>query len=223
VAGLLSGDLIKYGGVVRDRSGQIVKHLDEVQLPARDEKAAARVAAMLKNPRVLIATLVVGAAAVGGISYAAARRRKLAVVPECVERYNTSLGAYLEAVQEGRLDAGIIDHLISDLDAVVAYSDENGNNISLDFSTKQAAILVKIVVDSTKQLAKDNSIELSELHEEAPASEGGAVVEGRRRGSRQPPARRSRRQCASELSTGTIGARRAWTVSMISVLSMPCR
>jgi hypothetical protein len=114
VGGLLSGDLIKYGGVVRDRSGHIVKHLDEVQLPAGDEKAAARVAAMLKNPRVLI---VAGAAVVAGTSYAAARRRKLAVVPECVERYNTSLGAYLEAVQEGRLDAGIIDHLISDLDA----------------------------------------------------------------------------------------------------------
>ena len=145
------------------------------------EKALARVAAMLKNPRVLIPTLVAGAAVVAGISYAAAQRRKLAVVPECVERYNTSLGAYLEAVQEGRLDAGIIDHLISDLDAVVAYSDENGNNISLDFFAKQAAILVKIVVDSTKQLAKDNSIELSELHEEAPASEVGAVIDLRRR------------------------------------------
>jgi hypothetical protein len=145
------------------------------------EKALARVAAMLKNPRVLIPTLVAGAAVVAGTSYAAAQRRKLAVVPECVERYNTSLGAYLEAVQEGRLDAGIIDHLISDLDAVVAYSDENGNNISLDFFAKQAAILVKIVVDSTKQLAKDNSIDLSELHEEAPVSEGGAVVDLRRR------------------------------------------
>ena len=176
--GLLRGDLIQYGGVIRNRQGHIVKHLDEV-LPAGDEKAAARVAAMLKNPRVFVPTLAAGAAVVAGTSYAA-RRRKLAVVPECVERYNTSLGAYLEAVQEGRLDAGIIDHLISDLDAVVAYSDENGNNISLDFSTEQAAILVKIVIDSTKQLAKANSIDLSELHEEAPASEGGAVVDLRR-------------------------------------------
>jgi hypothetical protein len=139
--GLYSGNLLKYGGVVRDRSGHIVKHLDEVQLPAGHKKAAARVAARLKNPLVL--TVVAGAAVVAGTSYAAALGRKLAVVPECVERYNTSLNAYLEAVQEGRLDASIIDHLISDLDAVVAYSDENGNNISLDFSTKQAAILVK--------------------------------------------------------------------------------
>jgi hypothetical protein len=57
----------------------------------------------------------------------------------------------------------------------------------------------------------------------APRFVAGELDEGRRRGSRQLPRRRSRRQCASELSTGTIGARRAWTVSMISVLSMPCR
>src|SRR5829696_3773364 len=51
----------------------------------------------------------------------------------------------------------------------------------------------------------------------------GDLDEDRRRGSRQLPRRRSRRHGASELSTGTIGARRAWTVSMISVLWMPCR
>jgi hypothetical protein len=175
-AGLRRGDLVQYGGVVRDLSGQIVKHLDEVTLPVGDGKATAGFAAILKNPRVLIATVLAGAAAVGGLSFAAARRRKLASVPECVERYNSSLAAYLEAVQEGRLEVGIIRHLISDLDAVVAYSNENGSNISLDFSTEQAAILVKIVVDSTRQLAEANSIDLRKLHEEAPASEGGAVV-----------------------------------------------
>ena len=51
----------------------------------------------------------------------------------------------------------------------------------------------------------------------------GDLDEDRRRGSRQLPRHRSRRHSASELCTGTIGARRAWTVSMISVLSMPWR
>jgi hypothetical protein len=179
-AGILSRDLVRYGGVVRNLSGQIVKHLDEVELRAGDEKTAAGVAALLKKPRVLIPTLAVAAAAVGGISFASARRRKLAVVPESVERYNASLRAYLEAVQEGRLDAGIIDLLISDLDAVVAYSERNGSDICLDFSTEQAAILVKLVVDSTKQLAEANSVDLRELHEKPPASDGGAVVDLRR-------------------------------------------
>ena len=179
-AGILSRDLVRYGGVVRNLSGQIVKHLDEVELRAGDEKAAVGVAALLKKPQVLIPTLAVAAAAVGGISFASARRRKLAVVPESVERYNASLRAYLEAVQEGRLDAGIIDLLISDLNAVVAYSERNGSDICLDFSTEQAAILVTLVVDSTKQLAEANSVDLRELHEKAPASDGGAVVDLRR-------------------------------------------
>jgi hypothetical protein len=46
----------------------------------------------------------------------------------------------------------------------------------------------------------------------------GELDDGRRRGSRQLPRRRSRRQCASELSTGTIGARRAWTVDDLGVV-----
>jgi len=179
-ARLLSGDFIQYGGIVRNRLGQIVKHLKEILHPIRNDKAMARVAETLKNPRVLIPTVLVGAAAVGGTAFAAARRRKQASVPECVERYNASLGAYLEAVHEGRLNAGIIDRLISDLDVVVDYSDENGNNITLDFSTKRAAMLVKIVVDSTRQLAEENSINLSEPQEESPASDGGAVVDLRR-------------------------------------------
>ncbi|WP_067800326.1 hypothetical protein [Actinomadura formosensis] len=180
-AGLLSGDLIQYGGIVRNQLGQIVKHLKEVQLPVSNEAAAARVAAVLKNPRVFIPTLVVGAAVIaGGAAFATARKRKKAAVPECVERYNASLGTYLEAVHEGRLEADIIDQLISALDAVVAYSDENGDSISLDFSTEQAAMLVQIVVDSTRQLAVENSIDLSELEEEAPASESGTVVDLRR-------------------------------------------
>ena len=46
--------------------------------------------------------------------------------------------------------------------------------------------------------------------------------EDRQRGPTSPPPV-SRIQTPSELWTGTIGARRAWTVSMISVLSMPWR
>src|SRR5215207_172870 len=54
------------------------------------------------------------------------------------------------------------------------------------------------------------------------SSSAGDLGEDRRRQSRLPR-RRSRHHGAIELSTETIGARRAWTVSMISVLSMPWR
>ncbi|MEU0832892.1 hypothetical protein [Streptomyces sp. NPDC005969] len=181
-AGLLSGDLIRYGGIVRNQMGQIVKHLKEVRLPVSNEKAVARVAGMLKNPRVLIPTVVVGAVVAGAAVIVAAKKRKQTgkpEVPECVQSYNASLAAYVEAVHEGHLELDIIDRLIADLDAVKAYSDENGS-ITLDFSTKHAEMLVNIVVDYTRQLAEANSVELNELQGVAPASENNAVVDLRR-------------------------------------------
>ncbi|MGW7023990.1 hypothetical protein ACWGGS_32245 [Streptomyces decoyicus] len=181
-AGLLGGNLIQYGGVVRNQMGQIVKHLKEIPLPVRNEKAVARVAGMLKNPRFLIPITVVGAVAAGAAAIVAAKKRKhtgKCEVPECIQSYNASLAAYVEAVHEGRLEVDIIDRLIADLDAVREYSGEDGS-ITLDFSTKHAEMLVNIVVDYTRQLTEANSVDLNELQGVAPASENDVVVDLRR-------------------------------------------
>lgn len=173
--GLARGDLVQWGGIIRDKGGHIVKHLKEVQLPKGSESAAVRFASGLKNPRVLIPALVVGAATVGGAVFVASRKHKQAAEPECVHAYNVALRTYLEAVQGGRLDEDIIERLLAALDEVVAY-DENGS-IALDFSTRQAQLLVNLVVDSTRQLAEENSIELPD---DSSAPEGGTVVDLRR-------------------------------------------
>ncbi|MGA5189271.1 hypothetical protein ACPCSL_22140 [Streptomyces griseoincarnatus] len=129
-AGLLGGDFIRHGGIVRDQMGQIVKHLKEIPLPVSNEKAVARVAGMLKNPRVLIPTAILGTVAAGAAVIIAAKKRKQTgkpEVPECVQSYNASLAAYVEAVHEGRLELGIIERLIAELDAVKAHSGEEGS------------------------------------------------------------------------------------------------
>lgn len=162
-AGLDVGDLIQYGGIVRNQAGQIVKHLKAIDLPVDSDEAAAVARKLLKGPRVVAGAAVVTVAAVAIGAVGAARRRKNAV-PECLANYNSSLTSYLEAVQEGRLDAGIIDQLIAALDAVEAYSDEGGS-IAIDFSTDQAALLVKLVIDSTKQLAEDNGVDVETVGE----------------------------------------------------------
>lgn len=177
-AGLLCGDLIRIGGVVRDRTGSIAKHLKEVSGPANGQETVRRVAVNLKRPWVIIMATALSAAAVVATALIAARKRKQTGKPECVENYNASLRAYLEAVREGSLDAGIISQLISDLDAVKAYSD-NGS-ITVDLSTVQSETLVNLVVDYTRTLAEANSIELNELQRHAPASENDAVVDLRR-------------------------------------------
>jgi hypothetical protein len=180
--GLTSGELIRYGGVVRARTGNIVTHLREVPGPANSEETVGRVEVSLKRPWVIItATALSAVAAVGITAIIAARKREQTgkpEMPECVENYNVSLRAYLEAVREGSLDEGIIGQLISDLDAVKAYSD-NGS-ITVDFSTEQSETLISLVVDYTMKLAEANSFELNELQGQAPDSENDAVVDLRR-------------------------------------------
>ncbi len=173
-AGLLSGDLTQYGGVVRNQLGQIVRHLKPVTLPQPDDNALARVAALVKSPRVLIATATATAATAAFVI--AKRKRKIAAVPECIESYNVALGAYVEAVHEGRLTASIIDQLIVALDDVTEYADEDGDSIKFDFSTKQAKLLVRLVIGSTSQLAQDNDLDLAQT----PAADDGSVMALRR-------------------------------------------
>lgn len=192
--GLLNGDLVQWGGIVRNLRGEIVKHLKEVKMPeAAGESAAVRAASSqlsswsktagnLKNPWVIIPAAVAVTAAAGAAVYVAVRKYREnsgPEVPEVVANYNASLKAYLEAVREGRLSEEIIGTLISDLDAVVAYA-ENAGSISLDFSSKHAETLVGIVVDSTKQLVEANDVDLDALTDPVPAPEGDNVVDLRR-------------------------------------------
>ncbi len=160
-AGLAVGDLVQYGGIVRNQAGQIVKHLKAIDLPVNCEKAASAALKTLKDPKVVAGAALVAVAAAGAGALGAARRRRKAI-PACVANYNASLAEYLEAVREGRLDADIIVSLIPALDAVESYSDERGS-ITLDFSTDHAAQVVRLVIDSTKQLAEDNSLDVGGL------------------------------------------------------------
>lgn len=180
-AGLASGHLFRTGGVVRDRTGNIIKHLKEDPSPSSNQGAVGRVPVNLKRPWAIITVTALSAAAVGAVALIASKRKQTGddpKMPEYIENYNASLHAYLEAVREGSLDVGIIIQLISDLDTVKAYSDNGG--ITIDFSTEESETLVNLVVDYTRKLAEVNSVELNELQRRAPASENDAVVDLRR-------------------------------------------
>lgn len=165
-AALRRGDLIQHGGILRNQQGRIVKHLKPAHVPRASGQVLARVARMSKDPRVIIATVALGAAAAVAGNAVVKRRREageaevlVTEVPVCVLNYNASLAAYVEAVHEGRLELGVIERLIAGLDEVKAHSDIDGS-ITLDFSTRQAELLVNLVVDYTKQLAEANSVGL---------------------------------------------------------------
>lgn len=178
-AALLSGDLTQHGGIVRNALGQIVQHLPEVTLPANSEKVLAQVAALSKSTWIGAAVVVGLALGASAIIVAWNRKRGVKKVPECVDRYNTSWGAYLDAVKAENMDKDILERLISDFDAVREYSDEGGS-ITLDLSTKQGEALLNLVLDYTRQLSEANAVQFNELQGQPSASRTDAVVDLRR-------------------------------------------
>jgi len=176
-AGLASGEYFRNGSVVRAAaSGQIVKLLDEIPKPVTQERAAQTISQLttkLKDPRIAVPTLLVGTVVVVGIAMWRKRdpgQDELEVadapaVPECVDRYNASLAAYVEAIRDRRLNLQLLDQVLADLDEVRSYADPNGGVI-LDFSTEHAKALLSIVADYTMQLAEANGVDLAEPIEE---------------------------------------------------------
>lgn len=116
-AGLASGDLVRVGGVVRDaKTGQIVKHLGEGRLPAKetakDVRAIAQRALNTTGGKVGVGIIVVKAVAVGGkaaVDWWNSRRR--------AKDLNMALNAYLDAAKAGQMTVERIDSLSAAIEA----------------------------------------------------------------------------------------------------------
>ncbi|WP_431801177.1 hypothetical protein [Microbacterium sp. bgisy203] len=166
LAGLLSGEYMRFGSVVRDGT-KIIMHLKEVAPPIKElgpeGGATLAIGAALKNPKVLIGLGTATVIAVGSVAiWAVAKSKKPAEpeVPASVVEYNEALAAYLGAIQEGTLTAAVLDRLIAALDAIKDDSVEGG--IRVEFSVEQSAALVDLAVDFTKRLADANSVRLDD-------------------------------------------------------------
>ena len=116
-ARLASGDLVRVGGVVRDaKTGQIVKHLGEGRLPAKetakDVRAIAQRALNATRGKVGVGIVVVKAVAVGGkaaVDWWNSRRR--------AKDLNMALNAYLDAAKAGQMTVERIDSLSAAIEA----------------------------------------------------------------------------------------------------------
>jgi len=153
-AGLTAGTLTRFGSVVRDSKG-ITEHLKEISLPKKSGKG------LDKSTVMAVGLGVVTIAAMAGGIALFLKRRKNKKRKKCIENYNASFCAYLEAVQNGNMDIDIINKLISDLDEVKKFNDKG--KLYIEFSSEQLETLVDMVFDYTKILAETNSVELDNL------------------------------------------------------------
>lgn len=155
-AGLTSGEFVRYGGVVRDGAGRLVKHLDELSL-SETGKRAARGLSRLRHPALIASVGLVLVAIIGiAVIIAILKPRRARAL---VANYNASFIAYLTAVAGGTLDEALIDHLITDSDALNASADDS--KVRLVLSTEQSEALVNLVADYTRRFAVANSVPLS--------------------------------------------------------------
>ena len=149
--GLTTGELKLLGTTAVRNSSNIAAHIREVSrtISDGDGPVAASLAKSLKDPKVIafglgVVVLVAGAgAAAGWIAGRESGGAGKPAVPECVEAFNSSLVSYLEAVDNGAVDAAVIDSLIAALDALKA--DADGGRIAVEISIEQWDALVGVV------------------------------------------------------------------------------
>lgn len=179
--GLSTGELVRYGGVVRDTGGRVVKHLDEITpKPSDDAANAIQQAAsnamnfVKKNKKGTIIVLAV--AAIGGIAYKTVKGsqkkalEKLQV--EASERFNASLTAYIKALENENLTLTDIEGLQR---AIADFEDVAGDGgLTIEMPGGQFSALVQAVAKYTQALARANDHESNKtaalITDDCPAS-----------------------------------------------------
>lgn len=178
--GLLEGSLKLFGSVVREAdTGRIYKHLTELAPSPEEVEEAVR--SMKLNPKVVISVVAVVAAVGGSVTYLVKKRKDSKLVPvedlpECITNFDAALRAYIEAGREGALDAEIVEQLLTDLDAIEAFSQE-GNEVKI--SLDDLLPMFNMVIAHTSRLAEAYDVKLEDIDEQAD-SEDGVVVSLRR-------------------------------------------
>ncbi len=161
---LLTGEYRRIGGVVRyaigPKKGQIVKHLDPIDLKAAEQAKGigAKALQLAKNNKkgLVIGGAIAGAVAVGGFIYYKVKTHEPAVVTE----FRAALRAYIAEIRKGNLELDTINALMSALDELKKHKDYEKFKIAL--STEDLDTLVNRIYDYTIRLAENNKVELTE-------------------------------------------------------------
>lgn len=150
--GLTSGDLVRYGGVVRDAGGHIVTHLKETGIPEQSEKVLAKAMQVAKsNPRATGAVLfTAGAAVAGGVAHLVYQRGQ---TKACLARLHEAMAAYTDAMRDGAMRVTIIDQL---LDAWTDAQKSTDPHIRQVLGADGFSAFFNMVVDYTAKVAEVN-------------------------------------------------------------------
>ena len=162
--GIATGIYRRIGGVVRYASGpnkgQIVKHLDPVEVKVAEKAQGLGVKALQfvqhHKKGTVVAVSIAGVIGISAFTYNWAKKRE----PRAVTEFRAALRVYIEAIRHGSMDIHKIDALMAALEELKKHKDYK--KISIQLSTEDLETLVGRIYDYTVKLAKDNGIELTE-------------------------------------------------------------
>lgn len=161
--GIDEGTLIRFGGVVRNQAGQIVKHLREIPVSKVDSNAiGSKIMGFAKrNKYFLIGTVIVTALTVG-VTYVVVRNKKNEEVkiPKCVVDFNEAFTEYVNSIRKGNVNEEKIEKVMIALEEL-KMNQENGN-INITFSIENTNMLLSMVSNYTIKFAEANSSEIPE-------------------------------------------------------------
>lgn len=160
--GLDAGTLIRYGGVVRDQAGHIVKHLKEVPIVENNEGVIKEVMRFAKKNKYALIIGTAVTAVIGGITYIIYKNKKgeAVKIPKCVDDFNTALMKYVGAIRKGKVSESDIDRVLTAL-AEIKINQKNGR-LDGEFSFENAELLLEMIKEYTIRLAAANDYEISE-------------------------------------------------------------
>ena len=161
-AGIDAGALLRFGGVVRDRAGHIVKHLEEVSMPEADNSAGENTVVQFakKNKYFIIGTAIAAIAA--GVIYVVVKNKKNKEerIPKCVADFNESFAEYVDSIKMGAVSEKKIDKVMIALEEIKRNQEKE--TITITFSVENISLLLGMVRDYTMKFAEANSFETLE-------------------------------------------------------------
>lgn len=175
MTGLLSGRYRRIGGVVRIAAGpgkgQIVKHLDPVDLPeskAAESLAAKALRVVRSHKKAAVVTgIVLAAAGTGAVIYHKVKSQE----PKVLKEFKVTLGKYISAIREGSMTLDLIAEMENALEALKA--DDNYENFVIQLKAEELEALVGTIHGYTIKLASDNGVE----YDEAEGKSGNVVTD----------------------------------------------
>lgn len=149
--GVKSGTL-ELGGLVKDSSNKIRKHLPAVVDAAKDgaSKAIDLVRGHKKELLIVSGFVIIGGVVCGTVSHLTTKEKRKAE-----QNLGKSFDAYLEATTTGVLTVEILNQLIADLETVSKYRKDD--SIPLKLSATQLTNLFYSLYDFTKRMAEANN------------------------------------------------------------------